>query len=117
MFRTAMIVVAALAAAPLAAQDAEEGSAGPKQTRDATHLMEVDDIDVVTADGETIGKVEEILIDSEGRPAGFLVEMGGLLDLGDTEVAVPLEALEWTGTEYVSKMTQQQLERLKPFDE
>lgn len=108
---------ALLCAGPLFAQDAEDGAAGPVETRDATYLQTVEDMDVRNADGEKIGEIEEILIDADGVPAGFLLEIGGFLDLGDSDVSVPLEALTWTGSYYVSKMTETQLEALQPFDE
>lgn len=115
---TRLITCAALlCAGPLFAQDAEEGAAGPIETRDGTYLQSVEDTDVRTAEGEKIGEVEEILIDAEGVPAGFLLEIGGFFDLGDSDVAVPLEALTWDGSHYVSKMTVDQLESLQPFDE
>jgi sporulation protein YlmC with PRC-barrel domain len=110
-------LTAILLAGPGFAQDAEDGAAGPVETRDGTYLQSVEDIDVYTANNEKIGEVEEILIDGEGKPAGFLLEIGGFLDLGDSDVSVPLEALTWTGAHYVSKMTVEQLESLQPFDE
>lgn len=112
-----MTLAALLCAAPALAQDAEDGSAGPVETRDDTYLQSVEDTDVRTGDGDKIGEVEEILIDAEGVPAGFLLEIGGFFDLGDSDVSVPLEALTWSGSHYVSKMTVEQLERLQPFDE
>ena len=108
---------AILLAGPALAQDAEEGDAGPIETRDGTYLQSVEDMDVYTADNEKIGEVEEILIDGDGVPAGFLLEIGGFFDLGDSDVSVPLEALTWNGAHYVSKMTVDQLESLQPFDE
>jgi sporulation protein YlmC with PRC-barrel domain len=117
MLRPLIIATAALTALPLAAQDAEQGSAGPVETRDDTYMQSVDDTNVVTASGEKIGEIDEILVDSDGKPAGFVIDMGGLLDLGDNDVAVPLGALSWNGMEYVSKMTEEQLKKLKPWDE
>ena len=117
MLRPLIIAAATLTALPLAAQDAEQGSVGPQDTRDSTYLQSVDDTKVVTADGEEIGEISEILVDADGKPAGFLVEMGGFLDLGDTDVAIPLGALEWSSNHYVSKMAPEQLENLKPWDE
>ncbi|WP_133176180.1 PRC-barrel domain-containing protein [Pelagivirga sediminicola] len=117
MLRPLIIAAATLTALPLAAQDAEDGSAGPKDTRDATYLQSVDDTNVVNANGEKIGEIDEILIDADGNPAAFVIDMGGLLDLGDEDVAVPLEALQWNGKEYVSKMTEEQLQKLQPWDE
>lgn len=116
MFRTTFSA-AVLLAAPLAAQDAEVGSAGPKDTRDDTFMQSVDDMDVRNADGEIIGEIEEILVDQDGKPAGFVIELGGFFGLADSDVAVPLGALEWDGSGYVTKMTREQLEALRPWDE
>ena len=99
------------------AQNAEDGMAGPVETRDGTYMQSVEDMDVRNSDGEKLGEVEEILIDSDGQPAGFLIEIGGWFDLGDADVNVPLNALTWDGESYVSKMTLDQLENLQPFDE
>jgi len=116
---TAAITTAALAAFPAGAiaQDAEEGSAGPKDRRDGAHLQSADDIKIVNNDGDVIGEIEEILIDENGIPAGYMIEVGGFIDIGDKEVAVPLDALEWNGAHYVSTMTENQLMNLAPFDE
>jgi hypothetical protein len=110
-------ITALFCASAAAAQDAEVGSAGPVDTRDGTYLQTVEDIDIVNADGDKIGEVEEILIDSDGIPAGFLIEIGGFLGLADSDVRLPLDALVWNGVHYVSKMTEDQLENLRPFDE
>ncbi|WP_439123606.1 PRC-barrel domain-containing protein [Marivita sp.] len=108
---------ALLYAGPILAQDAEDGAAGPVETRDDTYLQSVEGMDVRTAEGEKVGEVEEILIDAKGKSAGFLLEIGGFFDFGDSDVSVPLETLVWDGSYYVSKMTAVQLEALQPFDE
>ncbi|WP_292288416.1 PRC-barrel domain-containing protein [Marivita sp.] len=114
---TRLILAAVLGlAGPVLAQTGEEGG-GTVDSRDATFLQSVEDMDVVTADGDKIGEIEEILVDNTGVPAGFLLEVGGFLGLGDSDVSVPLDALAWDGTAYVSKMTLEQLEALAPFDE
>ncbi|MCL3881982.1 PRC-barrel domain-containing protein [Marivita sp. GX14005] len=110
-------IAALLMATPLAAQDAEVGTAGPKDTRDGTYMQSVDDVDVYNTNGEMIGEIEEILVDQDGKPAGFVIEFGGFLGLADSDVAVPLDALEWEGSHYVSKMTAEQLKKLRPWDE
>ncbi len=118
MIRFALITTAAgLLALPAIAQDAETGAAGTVDTRDSAFLQSVDDTDVVNANGEKIGEIEEILVDSDGKPAGFKIEFGGFLGMGDKDVAVPLDALTWEAGRYVSKMTQEQLENLQPWDE
>ncbi|MEB8388979.1 PRC-barrel domain-containing protein [Rhodobacteraceae bacterium KMM 6894] len=117
IFRTTLIA-ASLLAAPMMAQDAETGSAGPVQTRDGTYLKSVEDVDVTNAEGEVIGEIEEILVNADGEPAGFRVELdSGLFDFGDDDVSIPLEALTWSNGQYVSKMSKEQLEKLRPWDE
>lgn len=85
---------------------------GVEDIRDDTYMMSVEDIEVRSVDGERIGEIEEILVDSDGIPAGFVIDIGGWLGIGVEEVAVPLEALTFANNEYVSKMTVQQLENL-----
>ncbi|MGR3321787.1 MAG: PRC-barrel domain-containing protein [Pseudooceanicola sp.] len=112
-----LTLCAAALAAPAVAQDAETGSGGPKDRRDGAYLMSAEDIDVLSTDGEKIGEVEEILVDSEGVPAGVLIEFDGFHLFEDDDVAVPMEALTYNGREYVSKMTEDQLANLRPWDE
>lgn len=117
MFRLTLFA-ATLTALPLAAQDAEVGSAGPKDTRDASYLQSIEDTDLLNADGETIGEVEEILVNGEGVPAGVRVELDQRwFNLSDNDVAIPMNALHWENGQYVSKMTSEQLEQLRPWDE
>lgn len=104
-------------AAPVMAQDAEVGTSPPVNSRDDTYLMSADGIDVLSRTGEKIGEVEEILVDADGVPAGVLIEFDGIYLFEDDDVAVPLDALEYDGIAYVSKMTEQQLENLRPWDE
>lgn len=112
-----MLISALCMATPVLAQNAEDGMAGPVESRDGTYMQSVEDVDVRNADGDKLGEVEEILVDSDGLPAGFLIEIGGFFDLADADVSVPLNALTWDGAGYVSKMTLEQLENLQPFDE
>jgi hypothetical protein len=111
--------LATLAALPLAAQEDAmgDGQSGPVDSRDSAYLQSVEDMDVLNAGGDKIGEVEEILVDEQGRPAGFLLEVGGYVGLLDKDVRVPLDALDWDGSAYVSRMTEQQLENLAPWDE
>lgn len=117
MFRLTLFA-ATLTALPLAAQDAEVGSAGPKDARDASYLRSVEDTDLLNAEGDVIGEVEEILVNGDGAPAGVRVELDqSWFNLSDNDVSIPMEALHWENGQYVSKMTKEQLEKLRPWDE
>lgn len=108
MLRTICIATLTTIAMPLVAQAADDHDA---QWRSA------DDIGVLNAQGEKLGEIDGILIDRDGRPAGFEVDMDdGDLSLRDGNIAVPLDALEWNNGEYVSKMADEQLKELPSWD-
>lgn len=48
---------------------------------------------VVNEANETVGKVDELLIDSDGRTPYAVLSVGGFLGLGDRLVVVPYESL------------------------
>ena len=112
-------VFPALGAVPLAAQQdaTDEARSGPVDTRDSNFMQSVEDMALLNTDGERIGEIEEILVDENGEPAGFALEVGGFLGLAAKEVRVPLDALEWDGSQYVTRMTPEQLENLAPWQE
>ena len=104
-------------AVPALAQEADQTPAEPVQPQRGVYLQSAEDVEVRNGDGDRIGEVEEILVDEKGNPAGFLIELGGFLGLGDSAVVVPLDSLSWDGQGYVSNMTETQLENLQPFGE
>ena len=116
MTRKTLIALACTLAAPVLAQTTDQPAFGDKG-RDGSYLQAVDGTDIRNTNGDKIGEVEEVLIDADGLPAGFLVEIGGFLGIGERDVAIPLNALEWNGSHYVSTMTRQQLEQLDEFDD
>lgn len=91
----------------------------PADTRDQSgaFLRALDDLDVVSVDGEKIGEIEEVLVDMEGQPAAFVVEIGGFLGIGDRDAQVPIDAFVFENGAYVSKMTKEQLENLPEWDD
>ena len=116
-----MIALISAAACPVAvlAQDAGTPDAVPAETKSQgeTYLKVVDDIDVTTADGQKLGEIEDVLIDTDGRPVSFAVEIGGFLGIGDHEVALPIDALTYENGVYVSKMTEVQISNLPRWDD
>ncbi|MCC5979554.1 MAG: PRC-barrel domain-containing protein [Salinarimonas sp.] len=49
--------------------------------------------DVVTADGDVIGPVADIIIDQERELVGITVSVGGFLGIGDREIGIPASAM------------------------
>jgi uncharacterized protein YrrD len=120
MPRLIPLAAAALALPALAAaqEDAlDEGRTGPVETRDASYLRVAEDVEVRTTDGQLVGEIEDVLLDEAGRPAGYVVEIDGFLGILDRDVQVPMESLTWENSHFVSKMTEEQLENLAPWDE
>jgi sporulation protein YlmC with PRC-barrel domain len=73
---------------------------------------------VTTPDGETIGTVDDLLLDKEdGNVTGAIVSVGGFLGFGAKQVAVEWNELEenYDGTELVLSMTRQQAEDAPAF--
>lgn len=48
-----------------------------------------DESEIVNADGETIGDVENVIFSNDGKVLGIIAEIGGFLDIGDTHISVP----------------------------
>lgn len=64
------------------------------------------DNDVIGANGEDIGDVENVMFDAEGRAVSIIAEVGGLWDIGDTHVNVPWNELEFTGDGVIVPVTE-----------
>lgn len=60
------------------------------------HLMasELMDADVMTSADESLGKVEDMLVDARGRILGVVVGVGGFLGMGQKQVAIPIQSVE-----------------------
>lgn len=69
----------------------------------------VEDMKVYGPDGKKIGEIEEVLEDSDGQIRAVVVEFGGFLGFGDTEVIVTLDQLQPGKGRFTTKLTQEQL--------
>ncbi|MGP9822686.1 PRC-barrel domain-containing protein [Salinarimonas sp. NSM] len=49
---------------------------------------------VVTMADESLGSVEDVVVDADGRIRGIVVGVGGFLGIGEKQVAIPLDAVE-----------------------
>ena len=70
---------------------------------------QVEDMKVHYPDGKKIGEVEEVLEDTDGQIRAVVVEFGGFLGFGDTEVIVPLEQLQPDKGRFTTNLTQEKL--------
>jgi sporulation protein YlmC with PRC-barrel domain len=52
-------------------------------------------VDVYGSDNEKIGDVDEVLLDREGKIRGIIVGVGGFLGIGQKDVAIPYDQVQW----------------------
>ena len=74
---------------------------------------------VVNADGESLGEIEELMIDLEtGRVAYAVLSFGGFLGIGDKLFAVPFDALKLDAEHerFVLDIPREKLEKAPGFD-
>lgn len=48
---------------------------------------------IIDASGEDIGDVENVIFSNDGQVLGIIAEVGGFLDIGDTHIHVPWDAV------------------------
>lgn len=101
---TSLLTTAAVAQQQMDQAGQTQPAAGQMQMQDgfivaqqqnqmvSSNLM---DADVVGPDDESIGQVEDLLLDRDGRVAGVIVEVGGFLGIGEKSVAIPSDALDF----------------------
>lgn len=53
-----------------------------------------DSTEVIDANGEPIGDIENVIFSDEGKLLGIIAEVGGFWDIGDTHIQVPWEQIE-----------------------
>lgn len=78
-------------------------------------IDELEEMDVYSADGEEIGDVEEIV-----RRDGMLyavIEAGGFLGLGETELAIPLNHFRFQNERLTLPMTAAEFEAFEEYAE
>lgn len=83
-------------------QAANASSGGPFMTEQAGDQIRSDQLigsDIVNMSEESIGKIDDLLLNQEGRVVGIIVGVGGFLGMGEKHVALAWEAIEITSDE------------------
>lgn len=76
----------------------------------------------VDVDWNDIGEIEDIILSKDGRMIGIVAEIGGFLDIGDKHVLIPVSDVKLVAVDdkdyaYVTRLTEEQLEKLPGVDE
>lgn len=59
---------------------------------------------VVSANNESIGDINDVIVDSKGQVMAVVVGVGGFLGIGEKDVAVPFTSLEFANSQQASAM-------------
>jgi sporulation protein YlmC with PRC-barrel domain len=62
---------------------------------------------VVSANNESIGDVNDVVLDGDGRAMAVVVGVGGFLGIGEKDVAVPYGSLQFASREQMNAMNNQ----------
>jgi sporulation protein YlmC with PRC-barrel domain len=81
------------------------------------NVEQLEDMDIVNAQGDEVGDVEEVLADSEGKIVAITAEVGGFLGMGDKEVVIPVDQLQMQDEKLMTTMTEDQLKSLPKWDD
>jgi sporulation protein YlmC with PRC-barrel domain len=72
----------------------------------------LEELDLIGANGEKIGDVEDVLADSSGKVVAVVIEYGGFLGMGEKEAVFMLDKLKLQNGKLVTTMTKAELEKL-----
>jgi sporulation protein YlmC with PRC-barrel domain len=62
---------------------------------DMWRASQLDGVDVYNQNNERIGEVDDVLVDKSGKVEAVVIGVGGFLGIGERNVAVPFNALQW----------------------
>lgn len=76
----------------------------------------------IGADWNEIGEIEDLVLSPEGQLVAIVAEVGGLLDIGDKHVLIPLGDISLVAVDdssyyYVTRLNEEQLESMPGVDE
>src|SRR4051812_16901015 len=92
---TALMAGSALAQTTTPTQPAGPGQVMTQMPPDLMRGSQLMGIDVYGADNQKIGDIDEVLVDRQGKIHGLVVGVGGFLGIGQKDVAIPFEQVQW----------------------
>ena len=117
-------VIAAMMGAPgvLSAQQDAPATAvppapAPTPPEGAAGWLNLEDMNVIAANGEKVGEVEDVLIDTAGQVIAVSVEVGGFLGIGSDDVIIRIDQLRLQDNQLVTNLTKEQIEALPKWSD
>lgn len=107
----AALILAVSAPLSAAAQTAQP----PAPSSSAGH-WKLDDMQVIGSNGQKVGEVEEALIDAAGKVSAVVIDVGGVMGVGEKEVVLQLDQLRFENGRLVTSLTKEQAEALPNWE-
>ena len=98
---TALMAGTALAQTTAPTQPAGAGQVMTQMPQDLMRGSQLMGIDVYGADNQKIGDIDEVLVDRQGKIHGLVVGVGGFLGIGQKDVAIPFDQVQWMSNQEV----------------
>jgi sporulation protein YlmC with PRC-barrel domain len=98
---TALMAGTALGQTTAPTQPAGPGQVMTQMPPDLMRGSQLMGIDVYGADNQKIGDIDEVLVDRQGKIHGLVVGVGGFLGIGQKDVAIPFEQVQWMSNQEV----------------
>jgi sporulation protein YlmC with PRC-barrel domain len=92
---TLAFLAAGFALPALAQPPAAQGPTLTAMPEGASRVSEMIGTAVTGSDIRRLGEVKDVVLDREGRAVAVVIASGGMLGMGEKNVAVPFEALLW----------------------
>ncbi|MGF9764565.1 PRC-barrel domain-containing protein [Microvirga sp. 0TCS3.31] len=93
---TALMAGSALAqTSPAPTQPAGSGQVITQMTPDLMRGSKLTGVDVYGADNQKIGDIDEVLVGKDGKVQAVVVGVGGFLGIGEKDVAIPYDQVQW----------------------
>jgi sporulation protein YlmC with PRC-barrel domain len=98
---TVLMAGTALAQTTAPTQPAGSGQVMTQMPQDLMRGSQLMGIDVYGADNQKIGDIDEVLVDRQGKIHGLVVGVGGFLGIGQKDVAIPFDQIQWMSNQEV----------------
>ncbi len=103
----ALMTTAAVAQTSAPTAPAGQGQIMTQMPQDLMRGSKLMGIDVYGADNQKIGDVDEVLVDRQGKIHGIVVGVGGFLGIGQKDIAIPYDQVQWMSNQEVQAQNRQ----------
>lgn len=98
-------------------QTAEQMTGQSEQTAQLPNLQEMVGQSVYGQNNEEVGEISEVLMDAQGNVERVVIDQGGFLGIGEKEIAVKVDQLNFAQDRVQINMTEQQLSEMPEYEE